>query len=136
MFDQLTFTEATDREKVDRSVFLIGVIESAPTGDVFGMIADAGLDIGAILMPGKSHVRLLHLDDELVVMQKRGLANRSPADLSHERAEQKISQDRMIFKGLACKIAFAPVIDPKDVGVPAVHLRIHLVDSPRAHLPE
>ena len=134
VLDEFATAEAVSGQQVDGAVFFAHVVECAPAGDAFGMIAHAGVDVGAVLMPGKAHAGAFAFDDVLIAVQKSGFAERGAADLGHQRAKQKLAQPRLFAIALADKVAASAVVDAQGVGTFAIHLSVHPGDGGRAFL--
>jgi len=95
------------------------VVERAPAGEVRRVRM---ADVSAVLMPAELHALLGRLHHVLFVKEIGIAAQRGPADVRHQVAENKLRQVRAVLVTIGDEVAPAAVIDADDVAALPIHL--------------
>ena len=67
------------------------------------------VDVARVLVPGEGGVRVTGLDDVLLPEQVGLVAERGPADVGHQLAEEELPQFRAVLVDHLAEVALAPL---------------------------
>ena len=124
--DTIPYTGLGKRQDMYGTVVEIHVIHGAPADDIGSMVV---ADASAIRMPFERHAHTGPFDHELIPEQIGLLTNRSTTDVSHQWAEQKLAEGRIIAITVGHHILPAAFIHPDFVGPPCIHLLMYAINT-------